>query len=597
MRKSIIIWSVLVSLFVGSVTAAENLTHLNSPGTRQLNRQDYADRLRAMWLGEAIANWTGLTTEGVKQDAPFYTDEDWGIDQHISWKPNSVIDFVIQDPWLADDDTDIEYVYLHLMNQYSTPLLSAEQISNGWRQHINEWIWVSNEQARSLMEMGVMPPVTGMGSINEYYLQIDAQLTTEFFGAIAPGMPGKALLLADLPIRTTAGGYAAHAAQFNVVLYALATQVDPSALRREQIIWMVEEARRYIPDTSKTADIVDFVLTDYLNNPDADDWETTRDRVYERYQANAGENGFVYRGWTESSVNFAAGLIALLYGEGDFKRTVQIGTLSGWDSDNGTATMGGLLGLMYGYDTLAAQFPDVTLSDRYWIHRTRDTLPDYLPDDPRAEDTFTMMAERMLPLVEMTILESGGSVDGDTWILPSPSDDLPLDLNPLIQLYHRSANNQIRLAGGTVEVSVSDELAASRTWGVADGFEHDFSGREPARRVPRLYRRLTTDGLITISVVYDQVVKVHTIRLIAGGVVGSTVLAELLVDGEWLPVPDGTGVFPVPAHEAPFQVIDVILSESVLASGIRVTIEAAGQFPEISVIELDALAGRPTVDR
>jgi hypothetical protein len=77
-----------------------------------------------------------------------------------------------------------------------------------------------------------------------------------------------------------------------------------------------------------------------------------------------------------------------------------------------------LLGLIQGYDTLIAQFPDVQLSDRYRIHRTRPTMPDYLPDDSRAQDTFSMMAERMLPLVEQTITESGGSVEGDVWTLP-----------------------------------------------------------------------------------------------------------------------------------------------------------------------------------
>src|SRR5690606_19354840 len=144
-------------------------------------------------------------------------------------------------------------------------------------------------------------------------------------------------------------------------------------------------------------DIVDFVLADYLANPDVTDWERTRDLVYERYQAQAAANGFAYRGWTESSVNFAGGLIALLYGEGDLRRTIQIGTLSGWDSDNGTATMGGVLGLMLGSDAVEAAFPEYTLSDRYDAWRTRDDLPDYLPADAAAQDTFTMMAGRMLP--------------------------------------------------------------------------------------------------------------------------------------------------------------------------------------------------------
>ena len=49
-----------------------------------------------------------------------------------------------------------------------------------------------------------------------------------------------------------------------------------------------------------------------------------------------------------SGINFASSLISLFYGEGDLKETIKIGTLAGWDSDNPTATWGGLLGFMYG---------------------------------------------------------------------------------------------------------------------------------------------------------------------------------------------------------------------------------------------------------
>ena len=50
-------------------------------------------------------------------------------------------------------------------------------------------------------------------------------------------------------------------------------------------------------------------------------------------------------GVNDASVNLATGVMALLYGNGDYKRTVQIATLSGWDSDNSTASLGGLFGL------------------------------------------------------------------------------------------------------------------------------------------------------------------------------------------------------------------------------------------------------------
>ncbi|MBK8022464.1 MAG: ADP-ribosylglycohydrolase family protein [Chloroflexi bacterium] len=588
-----LVFLILLGIFgtVSTATAQADCPQVDL-AAGQISRCVYADQLRAMWLGEAIANWTGLTTEAVRQDAPFYTDDDWGRDQNLDWKTKDVIDFDIQDPWGADDDTDIEYVYLHLMDQAGAPLLTAEQIADGWRAHINDWIWVSNRRARDLMEFGALPPVTSMGAANPDYLQIDAQLTTEIFGAIAPGMPAQALELSQLPITTTAGGYAAHAAQFFVLLYALAPQVDRTLPRAEQVVWLVEQARQYIPDTSKTADIADFVLADFLANPNKDDWESTRDRVYQRYHANAAENGFRYQDWTESSVNFASGLIALLYGEGDFRRTVQIGTLTGWDSDNGTATMGGLLGLLYGTDELVAAFPDETLSDRYHSHRTRDTMPDYLRDDRRAEDTFTLMAERMLPLIEQTIIQAGGGVDGDVWTLPAPSAEPPLALNPLLRITEQSANHQILAAGGEIQVSVEGEVAASRMSGIADGFEHDFSGRERPRRIPAAYQRMIVEGELVVTVVYDRAIDAHTIRLIEGDVGGDALRAEALVGETWIPLED-VQLSATPDPAVPYQIFDFVLPEPVALSGIRVTINAAGRLPEISVVELDAFFDGP----
>ncbi|HPO93961.1 MAG TPA: hypothetical protein PL072_10870 [Phycisphaerales bacterium] len=46
--------------------------------TRLIDRREYTDRLRAMRLGEVIANWTGIPVEGRWQGPPFATDANWG---------------------------------------------------------------------------------------------------------------------------------------------------------------------------------------------------------------------------------------------------------------------------------------------------------------------------------------------------------------------------------------------------------------------------------------------------------------------------------------------------------------------------------------
>jgi hypothetical protein len=527
-----------------------------------------------MWLGECIANWTGIQTEGDRTGPPFYTDRDW-----------SSIGFVLnQNPWLADDDTDIEYVYVHLLNEHSTTTLSPNQIRYGWMKHINEWIWVSNAKVRSMFDEGVLPPATSLLNANELAIQIDAQLTTEIFGALAPGMTHKALQMANLPILTTASSYAAHASQFHVLLYSLASRLDKQLPPRDQALWLVDEASKYIPSTSKIIDIVNFVKADFLSNPDVNDWESTRDKIYERYQHNAQANGFKYHGWVESSINFAAGIMALLYGEMDYRRTIQIGTLAGWDSDNPTATLGGLLGLVYGYDQLIEEFPEVdNFSDEYNVYRTRDALPDYLPQDPNAEDTFTMMANRMLSIIDLAVDEANGTVQGNTWFIPD-DEGVPIEQNPLYKLMQNSANNIVRSSGGMVTAISS--IGGTNINAIIDGFEHNFNGEEWFGETSEFLSDKTTSAIITVT--YNQTVTAKTIRVIEGkentGYISADI--KILQNGSWISpneVLQYTLFDPVQA----VQIIDYELATPLDIEGIRISGEINGR---LNILEFDAFS-------
>jgi hypothetical protein len=579
-----------------------------------VDRASYPDRLRAMWLGECLADWTGITTEGLRIQAPFLTDADWGTTPP---DPNAHhIDFVFQDPWEADDNTDIEYLYLDAMNRLGRPLLTADEIRQEWLDHIDpNYIWVSNLRAYQLMQRGVRPPVTGMGQDNLFWAMIDAQLTTEFFGAFTPGMPEEGLRYADLPIRTTAGGFAIHAAQAYVIMHSLAPMVDPALSGRDKALWLVRQTRRWIPDTSKAADILDFVCADFEANPDPNNWELTRDRVYDRYQANGAQHGFFYRGWVESPINFAASIVALLYGQCDYRRTVQIAVLAGWDSDDPAATLGGILGLMLGHDALAAQFPGVTLSDRYQISRTRINMPDYLPDDPQAEDTFTLMAARMMPLVDQCVTAAGGTIEpgGANWRLPAPPVCTPLEANPGRRAERQSANCAVRAAGGSVTVpspAPSSPTNPPWTYGssipatIADGSTADFSGAEPTDG-PYFF---STQGSgqspgdnVTLEVDYDRPVQVAIVRFIEGDQFGApgapsspnggwfeAVTVQVLVDGIWT-VPQTTQSEPLDPTR-PFQVIDFTLASPVQATAIRLSGPCGGTDGFITCSQLDAMA-------
>ena len=166
---------------------------------------------------------------------------------------------------------------------------------------------------------------------------IDAQLTTEIFGLFAPGKPHVALEMAHLPIRTTASGDAALAAEFYVVMHSLAAVVDADLPVKDQVSWLAEKARAGVPETSYIAKMCDYIKGRYEAGVS---WEQARDDVYRRYQVeqldgyDLTSQKLVCNGCFAGGINFAASIVSLLYGEGDYQETVKIAALSGWDSDN-----------------------------------------------------------------------------------------------------------------------------------------------------------------------------------------------------------------------------------------------------------------------
>lgn len=405
----------------------------------QISRSEYADKLYGFWLGQCIANWTGLVTEmdkigniGEIKTGDFYTREDWGKPDLPSIfspeKPSDIsptIDFVFEDEgevWGADDDTDIEYIYQSLLYENQTSILTGEQIRNGWLRHIKpeeeNYLWVSNQRAFDLMKEGVVPPATSDPVNNEEYEMIDAQLTTEIFGFFAPTRPDIALKMANLPIRTSARENAAWISEFYVVMYSLASKVDGDKSMKGKTQWMAAEARKHLPNDSYSAKMYDFVKSRYDANVP---WEQARDEVYQRYQVEQ-QDGYditsknIYcNGCFAAGINFASSLVSLFYGEGDIKETIKIGVLAGWDSDNPTATWGGLLGFMIGKEGVEKAF-DRKFANKFNIHRTRQNFPN------SGIDTFEEMAKKGVFVIDRVVQEEmngGVDLERDVWLIPA----------------------------------------------------------------------------------------------------------------------------------------------------------------------------------
>ena len=400
-----------------------------------ISRTDYINKLEGFWLAQCIANMTGLVTEmdkigniGEIKTGEFYTRDDWGkpdLPSIFNSEPSNLsptIDFVFEQDgvWPADDDTDIEYMYQELLYVNKTSLLTGEQIRDGWIKHIRSeeenFLWVSNQRAFDLMKQNIIPPETSNPDINPDYDMIDAQLTTEIFGLYAPSRPDMAIKMAKLPIQTTARYNAQWISEFYVSMHSLASSIDKEKTIKENLMWMADKSRKILPEDSYSAKMYDYVKSEYLTGME---WESIRDNIYQRYQVE-GKDGYdltsrnIYcNGCFAAGINFAASLVSLFCGEGDLIETIKIGSLAGWDSDNPTATWGGLLGFMIGKDGVEKIF-NRTFLDKYNIHRTRQNFT-------REIDDFSNMAEKGIVIIDRVILEElKGGVDlkKNLWYIP-----------------------------------------------------------------------------------------------------------------------------------------------------------------------------------
>ena len=406
-------------IFISSCSNSEKIT---------IQKAELLDKLEGFWLGQSIANWTGLITEmnkiGFSKDGkqePFYTSENWGKMNEKSWGSNHIIGFKFAKKdsiWGSDDDTDIEYMYQELLLEKNTLLLTDNQIRDGWLKHIKKeeqnYLWVSNQKAFDLMINGTLPPETSSPKLNPHYEMIDAQLTTEVFGLYSPLNPEFALLMSSLPIRTVARENAEWISQFYIIMHSLSYFNKDEISVKEKINLLADEARKILPNDSYSAKMYDYVKEKYQSGIT---WEAARDSLNLRYQINQMDN---YMWATKSDscygcfaagINFGASIISLLYGEGDYKKTVKIAALCGWDSDNPAATWGGMLGFIYGADEIKKLF-EVEMSEKYNIHRTRINFSNDGIDD------FENMALKSMKIIEKVVTEKlNGKSDNNKLVL------------------------------------------------------------------------------------------------------------------------------------------------------------------------------------
>ena len=408
MRKFLLLAFTLISL--SPVAAAPG-------GTRELTEAQLRAAVEGYWIGQLAGNYLGLPFENLYTDEPlpmlvdrYYTFKDaeplqlkMNIDDRRAYLP--MLADALGGAW-SDDDSDIEFVVLHAVEHHGLEL-SYEQLTEAWRKHINRFIWGAHRAARDLMDQNLRAPDTGSKKHNKEWYRISSQLTTEIWGLFYPGMTARGGQWAQWAGHVATDDWATHPDLFYGTMFSAAYfESDPHRL--------VEIGRAALPESSPLRRGIDDLVRwqkEGLN------WRQARAELHRKYYEEI--DGFRIPDRVAGSIiNALAGVLALLYGEGDWMQTVAISISAGYDCDNQAATCGALMGMIHGAGAIPERLTHELPSRGRWTEPFNNTYINYSRDGLPAFNRNSELIDRIAAVAKSAILQHGGRQEGDVLHVP-----------------------------------------------------------------------------------------------------------------------------------------------------------------------------------
>jgi ADP-ribosylglycohydrolase len=242
-----------------------------------------------------------------------------------------------------DDDLDYTILALHLLETDGFGFGPAD-VGRHWLERFPVLkVYTAERAAYRNLVAGLAPPATATYR-NPHREWIGAQIRADLLGYVSPGDPERAARLAhaDASLSHTANGI--YGEMWAAALIAASFTAPDMRVA-------LDAALAAIPSSSRLAEALRFVDGLHARGLDAD---ATRDAIRARYGTLS---------WIHTINNAALVAAALLWGEGDFTRTIALAVQGGWDTDCNGATAGSAFGAMHGRDALPAHWVE-PLGDR-----------------------------------------------------------------------------------------------------------------------------------------------------------------------------------------------------------------------------------------
>jgi hypothetical protein len=385
MKIPIVILGILLA--VNWAVAQEKKPQALVPKQLVINKEELQDKIKGGWAAQTIGCTFGGPTE-FRYKGTFIQDN-----QPILWFDGYMKQTYENIPGLYDDI----YMDLTFVDVFEKEGLDAPAASHA-KAYANAgyMLWHANQVGRYNILNGIMPPQSGHWLNNPQADAIDFQIEADFAGLMSPAMPVSANQICDKIGHIMNYGDGWYGGVYVANMYAL-------AFTSKDIKYIVKESLKSIPSQSTYYQCISDVIKWHAKYPN--DWKKTWFEVQRKWAETIGCPQGVFNDFNiDAKINSAYVVIGLLYGNGDFTKTLEISTRCGQDSDCNPATAGGILGTLLGYKNIPA----------YWKMGIEEVENlDFKYTTMSLNDVYEIGFRQALRMVE----KGGGKIEGEKVII------------------------------------------------------------------------------------------------------------------------------------------------------------------------------------
>lgn len=380
---------VTVAIAAFAVSCASDVT----PSAKEIALAELRDKIAGGWAGQMIGVTFGAPTE-FRHLEKIIAEEDLP-----QWDPAMV------ENSLRQDDLYVDMTFAQVLDDKG--LDATTEDFGAMFGDAKYRLWHANLAARRALKRGVPATLSGTPKYNAHANDIDFQIEADFVGLMCPGLPQASNDLCYRAGRVMNHGDGIYGGMFVSCMYAAAFfESDPERL--------VEAGLACLPPESPYAMTIADVLAWSNEHPDdwIEVWGLIEDKWNDREPCPIGATQPFN---IDAKINGAYVALGMLYGEGDFGKTMTISTRCGQDSDCNPASALGILGVVMGYEGIPDEFKSgiENMADEKFSYTNYSfrTIVD------STYDRAISMAER-----------HGGRVDGDRLVI-AVQDAVPAALD------------------------------------------------------------------------------------------------------------------------------------------------------------------------